>query len=193
MTNRAPNVGVTRPPSASVAPPYSPKWGIRRRFPVRLPRPSFLEAVPEGIPYFVPIFDSATLFQSPQSAGSNGKLGAFQSYENDFELTEDFWWIENMASVQGASAQSVLVQIYTSIQNPDGSQSNYTWQKTPIPYSMIFGSASEPFTLERPQLLPAGTQIVVNAQNTTANPLAIQLVLMGYLAAAQIRAQAEAS
>lgn len=161
------------------APPYD-----RRRWkqtPIRLARPAALAAMPDGEPFFVPLFDTASLFSAVTPAGV---LQPLQSYENDFQMTVDFWWLQTMASFSAGEETSppFAWQLYSNLADAQGNAGPSTlYQKTPVTSECNFGTAQEPFELREPVHLPVGTELICSVQNLQDSNNAIQIVLMGYL------------
>jgi hypothetical protein len=175
----AKNNSITHGPG-TWAPPYDRRrW---KQYQVRLPEHSALAAMPNGGPFFVPLFDTASLFQAPITPA--GVLQPLQQYENDFQMTVDFWWVMTMASfsVGGVGDPPFAWQLYTSVLNSDGSAGPSTlYQKTPVTSETNFGTAQQPFELREPVHLPIGIELICSVQNLQNANNAIQLVLMGYL------------
>jgi hypothetical protein len=174
----AKNNSITHGPG-TWAPPYDRRrW---KQFPVRLPEPAALAAMPNGAPFFIPLFDTASLFSDLTPAGV---LQPLQSYENDFQMTVDFWWVMTMASFSVGSAASppFAWQLYTSVLDASGNPGPSTlYQKTPVTSECNFGTAQEPFELREPVHLPVGIELICSVQNLQNANNAVQLVLMGYL------------
>jgi hypothetical protein len=151
-----------------------------KRGPVRLPEPAALAAMPNGAPFFVPLFDTASLLASLSPAG---QLGPMQSYENNFQMTVDFWWCETMHSFSSSGVSPAFAwQVYSAIQDGQGNQQSTLYQKTPIASAITCGTAKGPFVLREPIHLPVGTELICQVQNLKPTNNTIQLVLMGYLA-----------
>jgi hypothetical protein len=173
------NESITRPPGR-YAPVFDPKrW---KWVDVRLPEAASLAAMPNGGPFFIPLFDTTSLFAASTPAGV---LPPLQTYENDFQMTVDFWWVQTMASFSAGSATSppFTWQLYTA-SKPDASGNpgpSTLYQKTPVAAENNFGSAQLPFQLREPVHLPIGTELICSVQNLQNANNTIQLVLMGYL------------
>jgi hypothetical protein len=165
---------------ANWAPIYDPRR--RNQYQVRLPKHAALRAMPNGAPFFVPLFDTTSLFASSSPAKV---LPALQSFENNFQMTVDFWWLMTMASfsVGSASNPPFAWQLFSAVSNDDGTPGpSKLYQKTPIPAECGFGTAQQPFELTEPVHLPIGTELLCSVQNLQNANNAIQIVLMGYLA-----------
>jgi hypothetical protein len=174
----AKNDSITHGPG-TWAPVYDRKrW---KQFPTRLPEAAALAAMPNGSPFFVPLFDTTSLFAAAVPAGV---LQPLQSYENDFQMTVDFWWVMTMASFSVGSAANppFAWQLYSSLADDSGNPGPSTlYQKTPVTAETNFGTAQEPFELREPVHLPIGTELICSVQNLQNANNTIQLVLMGYL------------
>jgi hypothetical protein len=159
------------------APVHTPKW---RHNPVRLARQPVLAQIPDGMPLFIPLFDTTSLFAAATPANV---LGPLQTYENDFQITSDFWWLCTMASFSvGSVANPPFVwQLYSVVDDGKGNQQSQLYQKTPVTAETSFGTAQKPFELQEPVYLAAGTELICSVQNLQNANLALQLVLMGYL------------
>jgi hypothetical protein len=171
------NTSITHGPG-TWAPPYDRRrW---KQFPVRLPKAHALAAMPNGEPFFIPIFDTASLFAAATPAGV---LPPLQTYENNFQMTVDFWWLMTMASFSAGSVSNppFAWQLYSVVEDSQGNHQSTLYQKTPVPAQCNVGTAQEPFELREPVHLPLGTELLCSVQNLQSANLTIQIVLMGYL------------
>ena len=151
--------------------PWAPIHNRRlwKRGPVRLASPAALAAVPNGCPFWIPIFATASLYFN-----QGGALGAQLSDENTFQLTYDFWWLQTIASSGGYS-----FQLFSTPPGENTEISNY--QKSAVAHFNFSGTAQEPFNLVEPILFPAGTQLQCRVQNLNATPNVLQICMVGIM------------
>jgi hypothetical protein len=148
---------------------------------VRIAEPAALAAMPDGEPFFIPLFDTASLFAAASPAGV---LPPLQSYENDFQMTVDFWWLMTMASFSVGSVDNPPFAWQLSSLSIDSSGQpgpSTLYQKTPVTSECNFGTGQKPFELREPVHLPVGIELICSVQNLQNADNAIQIVLMGYL------------
>src|SRR5271169_62883 len=179
-------VQLSMTPPVPKAPIYSGKYF--RRNPIRVPPPPDLMGLQNGKPFWIPIFDTATL---PGLAG--GVLAPGASAENNYQLTADFAWLANMLSYQATSVNYPFsLQLSATTQDAQGDPTTTLFQKTPIICNLFGGGTNQggaaqplsPLYLRKPVLFKAGTELLVRVQSnlfTPAGVLAIQFCLFGYI------------
>ncbi len=158
--------------------PSAPVYERKRRHwnPVRIARRAALAQIPNGPPFFIPILDTTTL--SP-----DGALDGLASLENTFQFTMDFWWVQAMVSVsQGDFEVPIFMfSMYRTFVDAQGNDDSETYQKSPIAFANVFGSAREPFELDEPIHFRPGEQIQCRIQSLVDAAEIVQIVLFGYL------------
>jgi hypothetical protein len=180
-------------PSPS-APIYSSHHWLHN--PVRIPPHRDLGGLKNARPFWIPIFDTATLVADGIVGGA---LGPQQSAENNFLMTVDFAWLGSIFSDTGGDfpptgAPSCNFQMSRTWKDSQGNEQTYLFQKTPIQAENLFGfnqsaaifapllAGSTPFYLRKPLLFRAGDEILVRVQSLQqVEPQTLQLILFGYI------------
>lgn len=185
------NAVVPVTPPSPVAPIYSGRYFKRNSF-CRIPPPADRLGLHNGKPYWIPIFDSATLL-------ANGTLPALGSAENNYQLTTNFAWLATLATTN--ALQSVMAinnfafQLLRTYVDAEGNQQSRVYQKTPIWNQLGSGGSANaggvtktigvmPLYLRKPVLVPEGSEILCRVQSLFApvqGAQAIQIVLFGYI------------
>ena len=179
-------------PPAPCAPIFSTHGFLQN--PVRIPPRVDLRGLQNGRPWWIPIFDTTSLF--PVAQGGSGMLAGQQSAENNFIFTADFAWLANMASTGAVggftSGAPFQFQMTRNWIDANGEQQTYLYQKTPIHAENIMGAVippvapggvggALPFYLRKPSLLRAGDELTCRVQSLQPSAQAIQIVLFGYV------------
>jgi hypothetical protein len=158
----------------AVAPPYSAK--NFRRNQIRIPRYPELVALKNVMPFWLAII----------SQNMGGGAGSLTSAEDRATLQEDFYVV---ALTGGGNAftgpLATSIQLFSSKPNEEGQQEGRRYQQKPIlqqnMLSTLLTGSQLPFYLRKPQLFPAGTEILCRVQNLTGGATTVQVILFGYI------------
>jgi hypothetical protein len=129
-----------------------------------LPDEILLDEIDSYVPYFFPLYDSATSLPS-------GSIGPNQTDRGQIIAQEDSWLVSLIASASQGPA-SFSFQLYDT-------EREITFMEDDLFGSIAFGSASKQFFLKTPIPIPTGGQIESRVINLSASANAIQLVGYG--------------
>lgn len=129
-----------------------------------LPTEELLDEIDAYVPYWFPLYDSATSLPS-------GSIGANQTDRGQIIAQEDCWLVAIMASASIAGA-SFTFQLFDT-------ETEITMMDEDIFNTNGSGTAQHPFYLKTPLRIPIGGQIQSRIINLSASPNAIQLVGFG--------------
>jgi hypothetical protein len=125
-----------------------------------LPDESLIDEIEGVVPYWFPIYDSATSLPS-------GTVGAQQTDRGQVIAEEDCWLLSLLAS--SSQAAGFAVQIYDS-------ELEITFMDDDIVSSLFAGTALRQFFLKTPMKIPLGGQLESRIINLATAPNAIQLI-----------------
>jgi hypothetical protein len=129
-----------------------------------LPMEDLLDEIDAIVPYFFPLYDSATSLPS-------GSLGAQQTDRGQIVAQEDCWLISLMASASVAG-NSFVAQLFDT-------ERQITFMSDDIFGPAFFGTGQRQFFLKSPIHIPIGGQIESRVINLAAAPNAIQIIGYG--------------
>lgn len=129
-----------------------------------LPIEELLDSIDAIVPYFFPLYDSATSLPS-------GSLGAQQTDRGQIVAQEDCWLVSLMGSASVAG-NSFVVQLFDT-------EREITFMGEDIFGPAFFGTGQRQFFLKSPIHIPIGGQIESRVINLAAAPNAIQLIGFG--------------
>lgn len=129
-----------------------------------LPTEALLDEIDAYVPYWFPLYDSATSLPS-------GSVGAQQTDRGQVIAQEDCWIVSLIASAsQGAN--SFVMQLYDS-------EREFTFMDEDVFSGNCTGSGQKEFFLKTPMHIPTGGQIESRIINLAATPNAIQVIGFG--------------
>jgi hypothetical protein len=129
-----------------------------------LPDEALAGEIDAYVPYWFPLYDSATSLPS-------GSLGAQQTDRGQVIAQEDCWIFSLIASASVAG-QSFVAQLFDT-------EREITFMDEDVFAGNAFGTALRQFFLKSPIHIPIGGQIESRVINLAAAPNAIQLVGFG--------------
>jgi hypothetical protein len=129
-----------------------------------LPHEDLLDEIDAIVPYWFPLYDSATSLPS-------GALGAQQTDRGQVIAQEDCWLLSLLASASVAGA-SFVAQLYDT-------EREITFMDEDVFNVNAFGTALRQFFLKSPLHIPVGGQIESRIINLAAAPNAIQVIGFG--------------
>lgn len=129
-----------------------------------LPLEALIDEIDAIVPYWFPLYDSATSLPS-------GSLGAQQTDRGQVIAQEDCWILSLIASASVAG-QSFVAQLYDS-------ERQITFMDEDVFSGNAFGTGLRQFFLKSPIHIPIGGQIESRIINLAAAPNAIQVIGFG--------------